>query len=173
MSKPKEYRVCAFCKTKQHKSHLLRITLPNMIFDFWQNIQGRGFYICQNSMCINKIFKRKTLYRYLDKNIDINLLYHKLKESIKSNVLYTINDLFNKYGLCCADNTENLVLCRYDKVYNGNNKILLDKAVYNGSKEICIVYNKYIADKLIKYKNLITNIDGLLNGELNGSKKSE
>ncbi|MDT3694242.1 MAG: hypothetical protein ROM03_07500, partial [Mucispirillum sp.] len=86
--------------------------------------------------------------------------------------IYHINKLFDKYGVCDADvNTDKLILCRYD-VSAGSNSILLDKAVYNGSKRFCIVYDKYTEDKLIKYKNLITNIDGLFYGELNGIKKS-
>ena len=84
-----------------------------------------------------------------------------------------VNELYDKYGDCGIDiNTEQLVLYRYDVLLRNSNSILLDKAIYNGSKKFCIVYNKTIADKLIKYKNLITNIDGLFYGELNGIKKS-
>lgn len=172
MSKPKEYRVCAFCGIRQHKSNLLRITLPEIIFDFWQNMQSRSFYVCEKNICISKVFKKKTVYRYLDESLNTNLLYDKLKVSIKNNTIYHINKLFDKYGVCDADvNTDKLILCRYD-VSAGSNSILLDKAVYNGSKRFCIVYDKYTEDKLIKYKNLITNIDGLFYGELNGIKKS-
>lgn len=171
---PKEYRACAFCGTRKHKSDLLRVTLPDMVFDFWQNMQSRGFYICQQNVCINKIFKRKALYKYINNDLDIDLLNLILKESIRKNIVYSISGLFDKYGLCSVDkNTEHLVLCRYDVEYVGSNKILLDKAIYNGDKKICIIYSKYKADKLIKYKNLITNIDGLFYGELNGIKKSE
>lgn len=173
MSKPKEYRVCAFCGNRQHKSNLLRITLPEIVFDFWQNMQGRGFYVCLEHLCLNKVFKKKTVYKYLDNSLDINVLYNKLQESIKTNLICHINNLFELYGTYNADvNTEHLVLCRYDRVCSSRNIILLDKAVYNGSKNFCIVYDKYTADKLIKYKNLITNIDGLFYGELNGIKKS-
>lgn len=173
MSKPKEYRVCVLCGNKQHKSNLLRITLPEVEFDFWQNKQVRGFYVCQKHTCINKVFKKKTVYKYLNDNLNITLLYDKLKESIKHNTIYYINELYDKYGDCGIDiNTEQLVLYRYDVLLRNSNSILLDKAIYNGSKKFCIVYNKTIADKLIKYKNLITNIDGLFYGELNGIKKS-
>ena len=173
MSKPKEYRVCAFCGIRQHKSNLLRITLPDIFFDFWQNKQGRSFYVCPKHTCINKVFKKKNLYKYLDESVYINLLYDKLRENIKNNIIYNINKLFEKYGINDAYiNTEKLVLFRYDVLINSSNNILLDKAVYNGSKKLCIVYDKYTADKLIKYKNLITDIDGLFYGELNGVKKS-
>lgn len=173
MSKPKEYRVCAFCGIRQHKSDLLKITLPEIIFDFWQNMQSRSFYVCDKQSCINKVFKKKTVYKYLDENLNINLLYDKLRESIKSNTIYHINELFDKYGVCETDmNTDKLVLCRYDVSLSSSNSILLDKAVYKGSKKFCIIDNKNIADRLIKYKNLITNIDGLFYGELNGIKKS-
>ena len=94
-------------------------------------------------------------------------------KNIKNNIIYNINKLFEKYGINDAYiNTEKLVLFRYDVLINSSNNILLDKAVYNGSKKLCIVYDKYTADKLIKYKNLITDIDGLFYGELNGVKKS-
>ncbi len=83
MSKPKEYRVCAFCGIRQHKSNLLRITLPDIFFDFWQNKQGRSFYVCPKHTCINKVFKKKTVYKYLDESVNINLLYDKLRENIK------------------------------------------------------------------------------------------
>lgn len=173
MSKPKEYRVCAFCGIRQHKSNLLRITLPEIIFDFWQNMQSRSFYVCEKNICISKVFKKKTVYRYLDESLNTNLLYDRLKVSIKNNTIYHINKLFDKYGVCDADiNTDKLILCRYDVSLSSSNSILLDKAVYNGSKKFCIIDNNNIADRLIKYKNLITNIDGLFYGELNGIKKS-
>ncbi len=172
MSKPKEYRVCAFCGIKQHKSYMLKISLPEIIFDFWQNMHGRSFYICSEYKCINKVFKNKTVYKYLDESINTSLLYNRLIESIKNNTLYHINELFDKYGIDDDTNTEKLILCRYDAVSSNSKKILLDKAVYSGNKKFCIIYDKYTADKVIKYKNLITNIDGLLYGELNGIKKS-
>lgn len=173
MSKPKEYRVCAFCGIRQHKSNLLRITLPEIIFDFWQNMQSRSFYVCEKNICISKVFKKKTVYRYLNESLNTNLLYDKLKVSIKNNTIYHINKLFDKYGVCDADiNTDKLILCRYDVSLSSSNSILLDKAVYKGSKKFCIIDNNNIADRLIKYKNLITNIDGLFYGELNGIKKS-
>ena len=169
MSKPKEYRVCAFCGTKQHKSYMLKITLPEITFDFWQNMQSRSFYVCQQRTCINKVFKKKTVYKYLDDGLNINLLYDKLKESIKNNTVYHINELFDKFDACDTDvDTNKLVLYRYDVSAVSSNSILLDKAVYNGSKKFCNIYDKHTADKLIKYKNLITNIDGLFYGELNG-----
>lgn len=172
---PKEYRTCAFCGIRQHKSNFLRVVLPDVVFDFWQNMNGRGFYVCQQSVCINKVFKKKALYKYLNLNLNENspLLELKLQESIKNSIIYNIGDLFNKYGVCSSGvYTESLVLCRHDVVYDGMNKILLDSKTYKGSREICIIKNKYQADKLIKYKNLITNIDGLFYGELNGIKKS-
>lgn len=173
MSKPKEYRVCAVCGIKQHKSDMLKIILPEIIFDFWQSMQSRSFYVCQKQICINKVFKKKNVYKYLDKSLNISLLYDKLKVSIKNNVVYNINELFDKYGVNDADtNADKLVLCRYDTLSSSSNIILLDKTVYSGSKKFCIIYDKYIADKLIKYKNLIANIDGLFYGELNGIKKS-
>lgn len=172
MSKPKEYRVCAFCGVKQHKSDMIKIILPKITFDFWQNMQSRSFYVCIKHICINKVFKKKAIYRYLDESISTGLLYNRLIDSIKNNTIYHINELFDKYGTDDDIDTEKLILCRYDAVSNSSKKILLDKAVYNGSKKFCIIYDKYTADKLIKYKNLITNIDGLLYGELNGIKKS-
>ncbi|MDE7033662.1 MAG: hypothetical protein K2O68_01600, partial [Mucispirillum sp.] len=127
------------------------------------------FYVCQQRICINKVFKKKTVYKYLDESLNINLLYDKLKESIKNNTVYHINELFDKYNAYDTDiDTNKLVLYRYDVSACISHSILLDKAVYNGSKKFCIIYDKYSADKLIKYKNLITNIDGLFYGELNG-----
>ncbi len=111
----------------------------------------------------------KRIGKYLDESLNINLLYDKLKESIKNNTVYHINELFDKYNAYDTDiDTNKLVLYRYDVSACISHSILLDKAVYNGSKKFCIIYDKYSADKLIKYKNLITNIDGLFYGELNG-----
>ena len=173
MSKPKEYRVCAFCGSKEHKSSLLRVSLPKIIFDFWQNLNGRGFYVCQNSKCIDKVFKKKTVFKYLEENQNLNTLSDKLKNSIKEKLIYNIAALFDNFNNDAEIKHDNyLVLYRYDACCNKDNYILLDKALYSGSKEFCIVYNKKIIERLIKYKNIITNIDCLFYGELNGSKKS-
>lgn len=176
MSKPKEYRACVFCNCKQHKTMLLRFALPHIEFDFWQNKQGRGFYVCQNGICIDKIFKKKTIHKYLDKNVDTSILLYRLKNSIIDTILYVVGDLYNKYGAFLSDIKNdavinNLVLCRYNTECNCDKKIILDKNLYNGSKDVCIIYNEYIAYKLIKYSKLLTNIDVLFDGELNGSKK--
>ena len=45
MSKPKEYRVCAFCGIRQHKSNLLRITLPDIFFDYAKSAEGKGYKV--------------------------------------------------------------------------------------------------------------------------------
>ncbi len=173
MSKPKEYRVCAICGAKLHKSQLLRISFPDLTFDFWQNLEGRGFYVCANYKCINRVLKKKSVNKYLDNYKDLSLLPGILKNNIKEGLIYNINMLFNKHSSHIKDNNSSyLALCRYDSDFDFENKITIPKEIYNGEKDISIIYNKNIIKRLTNYQNLLRNPNGLLYGELDGSKKS-
>ena len=54
-------RTCVCCRKKSEKENLIRLSeIENKyVFDEKMNIQNRGFYICQNSSCVEKLSKHK------------------------------------------------------------------------------------------------------------------
>lgn len=92
MSKPKKIRSCAFCGLQQEKSNLLRINLPDLTFDFFQNKNFRSFYICQNISCINKVLKKYAVNKHLDK------AYESLEGVILKNIKDTLSYYKNEYS---------------------------------------------------------------------------
>ena len=52
-------RTCVICKKKNEKSKLLRFVIKNnvIVFDYKQKMQGRGYYCCGISNCLNKLEK--------------------------------------------------------------------------------------------------------------------
>lgn len=52
-------RTCVICKKKDAKPNLLRFVIKNdiIVFDYKQKMQGRGYYCCVTSNCIDKLEK--------------------------------------------------------------------------------------------------------------------
>jgi hypothetical protein len=71
-------RKCVGCREKRNKSDLIRICLA-------KNGQGRGAYLCDNQMCIEKAKKSKGLERSLKKTIPPDI-YTKLLETRSTEV---------------------------------------------------------------------------------------
>ena len=92
MSKPKKIRSCAFCGLQQEKLNLLRINLPALTFDFFQNKNFRSFYICQNISCINEVLKKYAVNKHLDK------AYESLEGVILKNIKDTLSYYKNEYS---------------------------------------------------------------------------
>lgn len=57
----KGLRMCVICRCHKEKSQLIRICNVNSNFkiDISSKIQARGFYICKDKSCIEKIQKNK------------------------------------------------------------------------------------------------------------------
>lgn len=84
MSEKKQLRQCICCRTYKHKEDLVRLTKDYKTLDVKINenseFQGRSVYICKNSECIEKAFKKNRIE---------TLLKVKLPEDIKID-LYTV-----------------------------------------------------------------------------------
>jgi uncharacterized protein len=52
-------RTCVICRKKMEKEALIRfIVLDNeIVFDLQKKIASRGFYVCNNNLCIEKLDK--------------------------------------------------------------------------------------------------------------------
>ena len=64
-------RMCVTCHARKNKSELLRFVVINdkITHDTTQKYNARGFYLCNDLMCINKVAKNKTLIKKLKRNI--------------------------------------------------------------------------------------------------------
>ncbi len=58
-------RSCVICKTKDDRKNLIRFALikNEIVFDLKRRIAARGYYVCDNNECIQKLdkwlYKRK------------------------------------------------------------------------------------------------------------------
>ena len=86
-------RTCVCCRKKEEKKNLIRISQINekYIFDEKMKIQNRGFYICGNAICVEKLSKHK---KY---NIELTELMKIMKkiENRKKNILDIIKPMKN------------------------------------------------------------------------------
>ena len=77
-------RTCMACNRKATKNELVRLvrTQDNaVLYDSTGKINGRGAYICNNILCLDKVIKTKKLERSLDVKID-SKVYESLREAI-------------------------------------------------------------------------------------------
>lgn len=162
MSKPKAVRSCACCGLKTDKSKLLRINLPDLSFDFYQNNNFRSFYVCQNPKCTSRVLKKYAVAKHLKTNIENK--ENILLENIKNKLAEIITDLYNKNSADVEKIKENssLILCKRNACITGENIIFAGSNLYKGSAVACVVRSKSCADLLINYKNIIIYIDGLM-----------
>ena len=61
MSKEKQIRTCIVCRNKFSKQLINRLVLENnneFIIDLKQIYNGRGYYLCNNLDCLQKIKKK-------------------------------------------------------------------------------------------------------------------
>ena len=64
MKNSKETRTCIGCRKKDNKHNLIRIVNlkeNGLVIDLRNKAQGRGFYICKNEECLNRVLKNKSL----------------------------------------------------------------------------------------------------------------
>ena len=74
-------RTCMGCNSKKNKSELIRIVRDKdgtVNIDKNGKMQGRGAYICENEVCLNKLMLNKKLERVLDVKISREI-YDKLR----------------------------------------------------------------------------------------------
>ena len=86
-------RMCVCCRTKGKKEGFFRIALQEetYVFDRRMKIQNRGFYVCRNIVCIEKLSKNK---RY---KVESSELLEMLKEieKEKKNIIDIIRPMKN------------------------------------------------------------------------------
>lgn len=171
MSKPNNIRTCAYCGIKTEKSKLLRINLPLLCFDFYQNKNFRSFYVCQNIKCISRVLKKQSVYKYINAEIKDNKTI--IFNAVLKELSFIISNLFenNSVDESCIDNYNGLLLHKGSIENYSGQVIPVSSVLYNGSSRMSVVLNKNTAQRLLNYKNIIIDIDGF-NGELNGCKKS-
>ena len=46
-------------------------------------MQSRSFYVCEKNTCISKVFKKKTVYRYLEKKLDEKYTVREIIDTLK------------------------------------------------------------------------------------------
>ena len=91
-------RTCVCCRKKEEKKNLIRISQINekYIFDEKMKIQNRGFYICGNAICIEKLSKHK---KY---NIELTELMKIMKKIENRKKKYTRHNKTNeKFKFFC------------------------------------------------------------------------
>lgn len=73
-------RTCMGCNKKQPKYDLIRIVKSEkeVFIDKTGKMSGRGAYICNNVLCLEKVIKSKRLERSLKIKID-NEIYERLR----------------------------------------------------------------------------------------------
>jgi predicted RNA-binding protein YlxR (DUF448 family) len=52
-------RMCVICRKRNVKLNLLRFVIieKEIVFDFQNKIEARGYYVCKDNKCINSIYK--------------------------------------------------------------------------------------------------------------------
>jgi predicted RNA-binding protein YlxR (DUF448 family) len=161
MAKNKFLRTCVICKNIKPKKELFRYTIYNneLIIDFYQKLNGRGFYTCKNLECIqglNENIIRKSLkitedFKYQPSEI-INMVIRNLKKEIfnnlkignKSGVLVAT---LNRFVESVAKNDFNVVFVANDISDNSFKKVkkfLEDKDVIHifDKEELGEIFNK-------------------------------
>ncbi len=90
-------RSCIVCSNKANKLELIRLAIVdnNLFFDISQKIQTRGYYVCYNLDCINKITTKKKKFK---ENFEFNKLdnLNRLKENFIKYILKMINIFYLK-----------------------------------------------------------------------------
>lgn len=78
-------RTCIGCGQQKDKRDLIRIVKNNqgeIFLDKSGKEPGRGAYICDNAVCLEKLIKSRKLEKSFKMKIEDNI-YNKLKEMIK------------------------------------------------------------------------------------------
>lgn len=106
-------RTCVCCRKKSEKENLIRLSeIENKyVFDEKMNIQNRGFYICQNSSCVEKLSKHK---KYNIEIIELMKIMKKI-ENNKKNILDIIKPMVNSNFFVFGVD-ENIELIKKDKI---------------------------------------------------------
>ena len=79
-------RMCVVCHTSKPKKELVRIVRGTdgvISLDLTGRLNGRGAYVCPNSLCLEKAIKTKRLSRVFEMPIE-NELYEKLRAEIEA-----------------------------------------------------------------------------------------
>lgn len=69
----KPMRRCIACRESKPQDELIRFTLDGMaiIADCGKDHDGRGFYLCRNSECVETAIRKKAFNRVCRRNVDV------------------------------------------------------------------------------------------------------
>ena len=58
----KPIRTCSICKKRNYQKDLIHYKLikKEVVFDVKRKLPGRGYYVCNDNICIKKLRKRKS-----------------------------------------------------------------------------------------------------------------
>ena len=85
MRKPPE-RKCIGCLEMKNKKELIRIVRTvnaELSLDLTGKMPGRGAYICRNSLCLEKAYKKKGLERSFKQAVQPDI-YENLREALEN-----------------------------------------------------------------------------------------
>ncbi len=101
MARNKFLRTCIICREPKEKDDLYRFTIVNgeVTLDYYKKLEGRGFYVCKNKECLEKLNK-KVIAKNIKRenfNIDKEKILKTLKNMLKAHIYNTIK-ICNKSG---------------------------------------------------------------------------
>ena len=73
LTKPRRARKCAGCGLERPKGEMLRVVRApdgSVSIDASGRAQGRGAYICRNSVCLDRALKKNAFARVLKHTVD-------------------------------------------------------------------------------------------------------
>lgn len=77
-------RTCMGCNSKKNKNELIRIVKDKngtISVDKTGKLSGRGAYLCDNIVCLEKVIKSKRLERAFETHIS-NKIYESLRDAM-------------------------------------------------------------------------------------------
>ncbi len=149
MARNKFLRTCIVCRESKEKDYLYRFTIveDEVILDYYKKLGGRGFYVCKNKGCLEKL-NRKIIAKSIKKenfNIDKEKILKTLKNMIKAHIYNTIN-ICNKSGAIEAT---------FNRLNNCNREICMVIVANDCSENTIKKANKFMKDTFV-IKDLFT-----------------
>ena len=82
----KPMRRCIACRESKPQDELIRFTLSGMEIraDRDRRAEGRGFYLCRDSKCLEMAIKRKSFNRACRCNIDAEVIRKVIEEELNN-----------------------------------------------------------------------------------------
>lgn len=83
------FRRCVACMQSFPQDELVRLTFRDGILkrDGERRNEGRGFYLCKNEACLEKVIKRKVFNRILKTELDATMIKEVIDEIVDTEVV--------------------------------------------------------------------------------------